>query len=112
MFNAASILLSLLSGDEVLAVELKYKCCLEMGLNAAAIKNHKDRTALILLSPDYLDALVRCARGGYSSAWTMVALSKITLHKIKMLYPMVNCLKDLAVRTVNTLTERNLLQVC
>ena len=90
MFNAASILRS---GDEALAVELKYKCCLEMGLNATAIKNHKDRTALILLSPDYPDALVRCATGGrYSSAWTMIALSNVTQHKIKMLYPMVNCL--------------------
>ena len=103
LFNAASILLS---GDEALAVELKYKCCLEMGLNAAAIKNHKDRAALILLSPDYSDALVRCATGGgYSSAWTMIALSNVTQHKIKMLYPMVNGLKDLAVRTLNTLIE-------
>ena len=38
-------------------------------------------------------------------AWTMIALSNVTQHKIQMLYPMVNGLKDLLVRTVNTLIE-------
>ena len=35
----------------------------------------------------------------------MIALSNVIQHKIKMLYPMVNGLKDLAVRTLTTLIE-------
>lgn len=99
LFNAISIILC---GDESMSVELKYKCCLEMVSNGEKIQQHKDKAALFCVSPDYEEAVIKCAkRGGYSSAWTMIALSNITKRKIESLYPLVNGAKDVATMTLN-----------
>lgn len=101
LFNAASIVLC---GDEGMSLELKYKCCLELVLNADSIQSHKDKAAIQNLSPDYEEAILKCAKsGGYSSMWTMIALSHVTQRNIENLYPMVNGLKDPAVLTFNTM---------
>lgn len=101
LFNAASIALC---GDEGMSLELKYKCFLELVLNADSIQNHKEKAAIQVLSPDYEEAILKCAKsGGYSSMWTMIAFSHVTQHNIESLYPMVNVLKDPAVLTSNTM---------
>lgn len=101
LFNAASIILC---GDESMGTELKYKCCIEMVLNGKEIQNHRDRAAIVLLSPDYEDAVLKCVRsGGYSCVWTIIALSNVTKHNIETLYPLINGPKDLAARTMNTM---------
>lgn len=70
LFNAASIVLC---GDKGMSLELKYKCCLELVLNADSIQSHKGKAAIQNLSPDYEEAILKCAKsGGYSSMWTMI----------------------------------------
>lgn len=99
LFNAVSIILC---GDESMSLELRYKCCLEMVSNGEKIQQHRDKAALLCVSPDYNEAVIKCAKtGGYSSSWTMIALSNITRRKIESLYPLVNGAKDLATRTLN-----------
>lgn len=67
------------------------------------IKNHSDKASIMLLSPDYDDAIMQCARlSGYSSTWTIIALSLVIARPIKTIYPAVNGEKDLAFRTLNT----------
>lgn len=99
LFNAVSIILC---GDESMSLELRYKCCLEMVSNGEKIQQHRDKAALLCVSPDYNKAVINSAKmGGYSSSWTMIALSNITRRKIESLYPLVNGAKDLATRTLN-----------
>ena len=98
-FNAISIILC---GNESMSAELRYKCCLEMVSNDEKIQQYKDRAALLCVSPDYDEAVLKCARlGGYSSAWTIIAMSNVTKRKIESLYPLVNGTQDLATRTLN-----------
>lgn len=85
LFNAASIILC---GDESMGSELKYKCCIEMVLNGKEIQNRRDRAAIVLLSPDYEDAVLTCVKsGGYSCVWTIIALSNVTKHNIEICIP-------------------------
>ena len=62
---------TLLFGDESLAVELRYKTCMEMFVNKDIIQDHKDRASFHLSSPTYDTAVEHCARSRqYSSDGT------------------------------------------
>lgn len=93
LFNSV---FQLLIGAETLAVELRYKTCLEMCLNTD-IRTHKDASSYYYLAPTYDFAVMECAHiGRYSCVWTILALSNVINTNMDVLYPCVNGTKDLA----------------
>ena len=99
LFNAVSILLN---GNESLSVELRFLTVLEMVNEEKKVQNQDDRASIKILSPNYEQAVLDCAKiSAYSSMWTAVALSYVVDRPLKTHYPAVNGSKDLAFRAFN-----------
>lgn len=98
LFNAIS---KALVGHENLATELRTRTAVEMVKQSDWYrKQHKD-DQVNLVSPDYTDAVVDCAGGGYSSAWTLHAAATVIQRPIVSMYPPLNGLGDNCVRILN-----------
>lgn len=98
LFNSVS---TLLIGAEALAVELRYKTCLEMCLNQD-IRKHKDASSFYYISPTYEEATLECAQiGQYSSVWTILGLFNVINTAMDVVYPCVNGAKDLSFIKLN-----------
>ena len=88
LFNATSIALC---GDESLATTLKVLCGIEMVNNQSIYINHSLARGFELVSPDYWDSCRDCFKnGGFSSAWTILALSQVIERRIISVYPACN----------------------
>lgn len=75
LFNALS---KLFIGDESLSKELRVRTAIEMVTNMEIYKSDPRLKKSEDFSPSYTDSLRNCARvGGYSSAWTIKALSSV-----------------------------------
>ncbi|KAK7469738.1 hypothetical protein BaRGS_00036269 [Batillaria attramentaria] len=97
LFNAIS---RLYWGEESSALQLRYRTCLIMAENQEAVcsglANYND---VLKHSPDYAASLSDCARrDGYSSAWTIQALTRVLGRNIVATYPPVNGSDDESVK--------------
>ena len=77
--------------DESRAVELRYRCCIEMVTNKSRLLRPKLFRALEPIAPNYDTDCLNCARKGeYSSMWNIVALAYLLKVKVEVIYPAVN----------------------
>ncbi|KAL3888446.1 hypothetical protein ACJMK2_000813 [Sinanodonta woodiana] len=103
LFNAVSLLLY---GDESKSVQLRYHICLRMVRDSTSYMNHPHRKRIQCLSPSYEATCIDCATiGGFSSAWTILALCDIIRRPVRILYPSVNGENDFAHTSLNTTFE-------
>ncbi|KAL3867295.1 hypothetical protein ACJMK2_044509 [Sinanodonta woodiana] len=103
LFNAVSLLLY---GDESKSVQLRYHICLRMVRDSTSYMNHPHRKRIQCLSPSYEATCIDCATiGGFSSAWTILALCDIFRRPVRILYPSVNVVNNFAYTSLNTTFE-------
>ena len=96
--------LHLLSGNETRNTELRYRCCIEMVKNRAKMMRHRLFSRIHLISPDYDEDCLDCAKSGsYSSAWRMIAISNLLNLPVQSVYPCMNGSKHIAFTTLNNL---------
>lgn len=108
LFHALS---KAINDDESLSVELRVRTAIEMIKHSEFYKSHPLRRIIAVLSPDFKEACVAAAcQGGYSSMWTILALSNVIGHPIKCIYPSVNGQKDFAFKQLNTTVQGNCLK--
>ena len=88
LFNSFSLCLA---GDESRAIELRYRCCIEMTTNRARMLRHRLYRALEPVSPDFDTDCLKCAqKGQYASMWNILALANLLKVKVTVVYPTVN----------------------
>ena len=104
LFNAASVLLC---GDEHMAMELRLRTLIELACNKQYYLS-KELASAFNSFANYDESVIDCAKeSGYSSIWTMWALSFVLERDIISLYPAANGSGDLAYQNLNvTLTPR------
>jgi len=88
LFHAASVWLT---GNESLSCELRVRCAIEMVQHAELYQRHHMASYFELLSPAYEQACLDCADPtGYSSIWTVAALSNVLNMCVTSVYPPMN----------------------
>ncbi len=105
-FNAMSIALS---GGETLAVELRVRTCIEMVKFQQYYETHALSERFSLVSPEYVDACLKCAQNyEFSSIYTIHALASVLCCTISSVYPCLNGLLDNRMNILNaTLPPRS-----
>ena len=86
LFNAASLLIT---GSEDLALELRFRTCVEMAYRRREYVNHHLGERFREIS-NFHESIEDCARSNPSSIWTMLALASVTERTIVSMYPYVN----------------------
>ena len=87
LFNSASILLC---GTPDLALELRLRTVLELVKNKTLYTENGNTRGFSSMA-DYDESIIDCAQdGGYSSIWTICALSSVLRRDIVCIYPPVN----------------------
>ena len=90
----------------MLSTELRVRTCIEMVKNENRYKNHPKSNDFMLLSPTYETACLEFAfHRGWSSIWTIIALSNVIGKNINSTYPPMNGKKDHAYNTLNFVIE-------
>ena len=103
LFDVASVLLA---GDERLSSELRIKTCIEMIQNQNLYENHPKMNSFMLCSPVYERACLDCASyRGWSSIWTLLALSNVIGKNINSIYPPMNGTADRVHNTLHFVIE-------
>ena len=99
LFNSFSICLS---GDESRAIELRYRCCIEMVTNRTRMLRHRLYRALEPVSPDFDRDCLNCAqKGQYASMWNVLALANLLKVKVTVIYPAVNGSETYSFKNLN-----------
>ncbi|XP_018672093.2 uncharacterized protein LOC108950575 [Ciona intestinalis] len=92
LFNAIS---TALIHNESIAMELRVRCCLEMITNKQFYVSHPLANSLECVSPEYDISCIDCATPyRWSSAWTILALTKVIQRPILSVYPVCNGVHD------------------
>ncbi|GFN96977.1 actin-1/3, partial [Plakobranchus ocellatus] len=101
LFNSISIILIC---NTKMASELRYKTCIQMATRKdRVLEGHRNIDDLFIVSPDYDESLIACARATeLSSAWTILGLSQVLQHKVISVYPPENGPSYEAVRILTT----------
>ena len=100
LFNAVSVSLC---GSQRLSAELRVRTVIEMVINAEKYRCSSNVKTYLCLSPDYKEACTDCGKnGGFSSVWTMLALTTVIGRPIRSVYPPCNGPNDFPYRTLNT----------
>ena len=85
LFDSVSVLLT---GDVCLSTELRLKTCIEMVQNQNLYENHINVKHFMICSPVFERACLDCASyRGWSSIWTLLALSNVVGKNINSIYP-------------------------
>jgi hypothetical protein len=80
-----------LTGSQQLSLELRVRTCLEMISIKDRVMSLPVATYLLMVSPNYIASVFTCAKaGGYSSIWTIFALSNAVGCTIEYIYPPMN----------------------
>ena len=97
----------LLCGDEHMAMELRLRTLIELACNKQYYLS-KELASVFTSFANYDESVIDCAKvSGYSSIWTMWALSFVLERDIISLYPAANGSGDLANQNLNvTFTPR------
>ena len=106
LFNSVSVALC---GSEEISTELRVRTCIEMVINKARYISHPKASDLIWVSPNYVSSTIDCANPrGWSSIWTILALSQVIGRPIQSVYPPINGIQDLSYKFLNfTAVPRN-----
>lgn len=100
LFSSASLALR---GDNSLSTELRVRCCVALVSNRDNYMSLENVDDIELNSPPYTEAWQKCAsKAGYSSQWTLYALSEVIDRPINVYYPPVNTKRDPAYSAFNT----------
>ena len=100
LFNSFS---TILTGNESMNIELRYRCCIEMTMNRRKYLRHRLFDRLDVLSPDFDRSCIECAKlGAWASAWEMIALSNVLNITVKSVYPAVSGSKTKQFQTLNS----------
>ncbi|GFN95572.1 actin-1/3 [Plakobranchus ocellatus] len=101
LFNSISIILIC---NTKMASELRYKTCIQMATRKdRVLEGHRNIDDLFIVSPDYDESLIACARATeFSSARTILGLSHVLQHKVISVYPPENGPSYEAVRILTT----------
>ena len=86
LFNSISIILT---SSTNIASELRYKTCIQMATRKDhVLEGHRSIGDLLMVSPDYYQSPIACARDTeFSSAWTILGLSQVLQRKVMSVYP-------------------------
>ncbi|GFO30377.1 actin-1/3 [Plakobranchus ocellatus] len=100
-FNSISIILI---RNTQIASEWRYKTCIQMATRKdRVLEGLRNIDDLFIVSPDYDESLIACARATeFSSAWTILGLSQVLQHKVISVYPSENGPCDETVRILTT----------
>ncbi|KAK3107530.1 hypothetical protein FSP39_016804 [Pinctada imbricata] len=99
LFNAISLGIQ---NNENLAVEIRYRTCLEMIMNRAFYINEHKHDGLTLVSGTYDDSMKACSENfSFSSAFTIHATATVIGKPIRSLYPAVNGIFDNSIGILN-----------
>lgn len=100
-----------LCGTDDLATELRYRTCIEMVLQKDHYTTIPKAKDLILISPNYISSTFDCSsKHGWSSSWTLLALSQVIGIPIKSVYPPMNGQQDFSFKSLNFTTVPRLCQ--
>lgn len=102
LFNAVSLALV---GNESLATELRYRCCIELTQNIIYYKEHFLSQKICLVGGDINEACLDCATpSAWSTAWSMLALSTVIGRSLRSVFPPCNGTKDITYQALNFIT--------
>ena len=91
---------------KVWLVNCVFRSTLELVLNADHYQQLPDAKKIARVCPTFKQACLDCGiSSGWSSAWTIQALSNVLLAEIVAVYPPMNGTKDIAYKTLNTLYQ-------
>lgn len=101
LFNSISIILTL---STKMASELRYNTCIQMATRKdRVLEGHRNIDDLFIVSPDYDQSLIACARDTeFSSAWIILGLSQVLQRKVISVYPPENGPCDATVQILTT----------
>ena len=98
LFNSVSVTLC---GNNSLATELRLRTVIEMTCNKKFYLGRPCSGQFMLFS-DYDESIIDCTKdGGYSSVWTICAVSTVIGRPITCLYPSVNGFDDVPASELN-----------
>lgn len=99
LFSSASIAMT---GDNHLVTELRVLTCVEMVTNHEIYKALPNASDLLDTSPSFDESSLDCAKPhGFSSQWTIYALSNVLQTHINVIYPPMNRKQDRPFKVFN-----------
>lgn len=99
LFSSASIAIT---GDNRFVTELRVRTCVEMVTNHEIYKALPNAPDLLDTSPSFDESSLDCAKPhGFSSQWTIYALSNVLQTHINVIYPPMNGKQDRPFKVFN-----------
>ena len=88
LFNSVSVALF---GSESASMRLRYFTAIELGVNQESLKKEFISKKFHYVTEDFEEACKNvCTVGGFSCAWTLMALCNVIKREIVCLYPRIN----------------------
>lgn len=93
-----------LIGDQTLSQELRVRTCIEMIYIKDTVIKLSVTPNLLLVFPNYISSVYSCAKpGGFSSIWTIFALSNVIGLPLESIYPPMNGTSNRPFKILNML---------